>query len=105
MKTTWYAVILGLAALVSWSLWRAPVSSTKSVAPEPARETASLAQPIQRPLVTRSKPIEVATTDGFVERLQAELTFLGAESDPLRRDEKLQVLIDSLSFREIPATL
>jgi hypothetical protein len=43
--------------------------------------------------------------DGFLGRLEVDLMFLLAEPDAMRRDEKVQVFVDSIAFNEIPAAL
>jgi hypothetical protein len=103
MKAKSFAIVLALVALGGWCLWQGRVFSNKSAAPSPKREATAETQSAREASSTRSARAELS--DGFADRLEAELTFASAESDPIRQGEKAQMIIDALSFDEIPATL
>jgi hypothetical protein len=100
-----YAVILGFLALSGLCLWRARVSTTPAPVQEEVRQQPADAQPTAGWPGARVKPSEPASTDGLWDRLAADLTIVLADTDPIRRDEKFQVVIESIGFGEIPAAL
>jgi hypothetical protein len=104
MKRKRYAVILGLVALSALCLWRGQVSQTRAPVQDEVRESSTATRPTER-LVARSTAIEPKTADRFGGRLAADLTIMMAETNAIRRDENVQVFLDSIAFNDIPATL
>jgi hypothetical protein len=106
MKRKWYAVILGLLALSSLYFWRAQVSPTQSPVKDNAREPGTATPPpAEKRLHTQSTPMDPAKMERLLERLGADVTILVADTDTIRRDERLQVLVDSIALKEIPTAL
>jgi hypothetical protein len=106
MKSKRYAVILGLVALSAWCLWRGQVSPTQSPVRDDARQASTSTPTTEKaPARIQSAKTEAETTDRFLERLAVDLTVMQAEADAIRRDENVQVFVDSIAFADIPATL
>ena len=106
MKRKWYTVILGLIALIGLCLWRGQVSLTQSPIQDDVRKAGTSTLPIERaPAQIQAARTEPKTTERFLGRLAADLTIMAAEADAIRRDENIQVFVDSIAFNDIPTTL
>lgn len=106
MKRKWYAVILGLIALIGCCLWWGQVSPTRSPVQDDVRKASTSTLPTERaPARIQAARTEPEWTDRFLGRLGADLTIMLAEADPIRRDENLQIFVDSIAFNDIPTTL
>ncbi len=105
MKTVAYAVILGLVLLLGLGLWqRGTRSQPESPRPQGIEPIAAL-PPAEKFVGARIAPGERETTDRFLERVAVDVTIMLAQTDPIRRDENLQLLVDSIGFNEIPTVL
>src|SRR5688572_15967338 len=106
MKRKWYAVILGVVVLSGLCIWRAQDSAPQPSVPQAAREADTAAKPMERSLAGgRSAKVDPMAIDRLFDRLSADLTIVLAEVDSVRREDKLEVLMDSIAFNEIPAAL
>src|SRR5688572_9026623 len=103
MKRKWYAVILGLVALSGLILWRGQIPRTP--VQDGARSTDAPTKPIEGPSAVVQTAKAERATGRFWGRLGADLTIMLAEGDAIRRDEMLQVIVDSVAFDDIPAAL
>jgi hypothetical protein len=106
MKRKWYPVLLGTVALIGLCLWQRPkVSPIHAPVQNELSEPITASQLTERWLGTRATRPDPVNNDPLSERLGADLTIVLAETDAIRRDENVQVLVDSIGFDEIPAAL
>src|SRR6185436_10893413 len=94
MKRKRYAVILGLVALTGFCLWQGQDSARQSTTA--TRSTSDGIQP------AKTQPAMLVRSLDFVVN---DVAALLVEPDTMRRDEKVQGLIASIEFNEIPVVL
>jgi hypothetical protein len=106
MKRKLSVVLLGLCAAIGLSLWqRAKVSPTQSSVTDVVRESNAAVHSTEKGLAARLTQMDSAATDRFIERLAVDMMVLQAETNSWRRDEKLQMFLDSITFNDIPTAL
>ncbi len=105
MKKTSYAVVLGGVAAITWCLWRgAKEPAAAAPAPKDSAALRTAIETVKAPLTTRTLA-GTGLKNRLWGRLEADLTIVLAEADPVRRDEKIELFVDSIAFDDIPTAL